>query len=77
MVRSGEVMGPWFGRRVGSSWLRTTKLPASRASARAFPLAAAWSLSVLEYNELWWALKSPTMRVSSSWVVKRRSRLGR
>ena len=73
--RSGEVGCPLGGRRVGESSLRRHSPLPFRASASASPrIMADWS-RVMEFQEGWCALKSPTIKELSG-VLKRRSKSG-
>ena len=72
MERSGEEGFPEEGRRVCMSELRRTRSASISESWMASPLLAAEESEVEEYQEGWWALKSPRMRVSP-WVWKRGS----
>ena len=62
--RSGEVWGPFLGERVGVSSLRRQRSESLRASTNASPLLRARGSEVEEYQEGWWALKSPRMKES-------------
>ena len=62
--RSGEEGEPWVGRRVGELVLRRTRELLSEASMMDSPLAKALSFVDGECQAWWWALKSPTTRVS-------------
>jgi len=66
MEMSGDEHGPLLGTRVGWSWLRILRLLEFSESVSRVPLAVAWSSSVWENQALLWALKSPTIRISSS-----------
>ena len=76
--RSGEDGEPWVGRRVGDSVLRRQRELLSEASMITSPLAMALSLVDVECHAGWWALKSPTTRVSQpKSFSKREVRWGR
>ena len=75
MERSGEEGFPEVGRRVGWSVLSRTRSESVNESWIESPLLAAEESEVEEYQEGWWALKSPKMRVSS-WAWKSGSRAG-
>ena len=75
MDRSGDEGWPCEGRRVGESSLRRHSPLPFRASAIASPrFKADWS-RVMEFQEEWCALKSPTM-MESSGRLKRVSKSG-
>ena len=71
-VRSGEDGEPWVGRRVGEAVLRRQRELSSEASTIASPLAMALSLVDGECHAWWWALKSPTTRVSQPKSLSKR-----
>ena len=62
--RSGEDGEPWVGRRVGESVLRRQRELLLEARMMAAPLERALSFEGGEYHAWWWALKSPTTKVS-------------
>ena len=62
--RSGEEGAPLVGRRVGESVLRRQRELFMVAWMMASPLGLDLSLVGGEYHAWWWALKSPTTKVS-------------
>ena len=69
IVRSCEEPGLVFGTVVGESSLRRAYLLLFSRSTIAFSCADAWSSAVWKNQALLCALKSPTIRVSSSWEL--------
>ena len=59
-VISGEEGWPWEASGVGRSWFATASCKLLIAPSRASPLVTALSSPVLENQEGWWALKSPS-----------------
>ena len=65
-MRSGEVGRPALGSLVGESSFRRKRGLLLRASVILSPCSAALLQEVEEYQDVWWALKSPT-RMESFW----------
>ena len=72
--RSGEVGAPCEGTRVGESPLSSARPASVMALLMSAPLSSARVEEELEYQERWWALKSPRKRESSR--VRRNSNAG-
>ena len=65
-LRSGKEQGHMPGTPLGAFSLRSAKLQLYSRSKRGFPIADVWLSAVWENQAVLCALKSPTMRMSSS-----------
>ena len=74
-VKSGEEDSPFGGSLVCSSEFRRTRLLSLTASRIDSPLRRPPSHDVREFHAGWWALKSPSTRVSPSERLKSADRV--